>query len=123
VERIQPDIVETEGSKRKRLERDASDNDLVAAKLKEKITLKYDQTPWSQVEQELEKQLGINIYLDQSASDDSLTEDEPVTVNMTAVAEDALRAMLKMKNANYVVMHQVVTVMSLDDRPAENNQR
>jgi hypothetical protein len=123
VERIKPDIVETKESKKKRLERVAADNDLVAAKLKGKITLKYDETRWSEVEVDLEKRLGVNIYLERSAIDDSLTKAQPVTVNVTAAAGDALRTTLKMNNATYVVKNQVVTVISLDDLPPENNDQ
>lgn len=123
VERIKPDIVETKESKKKRLERVAADNDRVAAKLNGKITLKYDQTRWSKIEVDLEKRLGVNIYLERSAIDDSLTKAQPVTVNVTAAADDALRTMLKTQNATYVVKNQVVTVFSLDDLPPENNDQ
>ena len=123
VERIKPDIVETKESKKKRLERVAADNDLVAAKLKGKITLKYDNMRWSKIEIDLEKRLGVNIYLDFSAIDDSLTEDQPITVNVTAAAGDALRTMLKMANASYVVENQVIRIISLDDLPPENNDQ
>ena len=48
---------------------------------------------------------------------------QPITVNVTAAAGDALRTMLKMANASYVVENQVVTVISLDDLPPENNDQ
>lgn len=121
VGRIKPDIAETKEEKKQRLEREASDNDWVAAKLKGKITLDYDQSPWSDIEEDLENRLGVNIYLHPSAIDDSLTKDEPVTVHVTAPAGAALRTMLKMENANYVVKNQVVVVMSLDDLRPEGD--
>ena len=84
--------------------------------LEEPANLAYDETPWSEVEDELERQYKINIVLDQSAKDDSLTEDEPITINLTGIRlKNALRLMLKEKNATFIVRNEVLLIISLDD--------
>ncbi len=89
-------------------------------KLKRPVTLIYDQVPWKEVESELEEQFGINIVLDQSAIDDSLTADEPITFDLRSIPlEHGLIMMLKPKNATFIVDHGVMVVISRDnsDRP------
>lgn len=84
--------------------------------LEEPANLAFDETPWSEVEEELEKQYKINIVLDQSAKDDSLTEDDPITINLTGIRfKNALRLMLKEKNATFIVRNEVLLIISLDD--------
>ncbi len=85
------------------------------------VTLIYDQIPWREIEAELEEQFGINIVLDQSAIDDSLTADEPITVNLRDVPlEHGLIMMLKQKNATFIVDHGVMVVISLDNAADSN---
>ena len=84
--------------------------------LEEPATLQYDETPWSEVEEALERKYRINIVLDQSARDDSLTEDEPITANLQGISlKNALRLMLKEKNATFIVRNEVLLIISLDD--------
>ena len=85
-------------------------------KLKRPVTLMYDQVPWNVVESELEDQFGINIVLDQSAIDDSLTADEPISFNLKNIPlEHGLIMMLKPKNATFIVDHGVMVVISRDN--------
>jgi hypothetical protein len=84
--------------------------------LEEPANLIYEDTPWSEVEEELERQYKINIVLGQSAKDDSMSEDEPMTVNLRGIRlKNALRLMLKEKNATFIVRNEVLLIISLDD--------
>ncbi|MDG1874388.1 MAG: VWA domain-containing protein [Mariniblastus sp.] len=84
--------------------------------LDKESNLNYDETPWTEIEEELERKYGINIVLTSSAKDDILTEDEPVTVNLTGIRlKNALRIMLETKNATFVVQDEVLKIISLDD--------
>ena len=84
--------------------------------LNETADLDYDERPWSEVEQELEVKYGINIVLTSSASDDSLTEDELITENLSGIRfKNALRIMLEKYNATFVVKDEVLKIISLDD--------
>ncbi len=63
----------------------------------------------------LQEAFGINVVLDQTARDDSLTEDEPITFKVTEIPlENALKLMLKNHNAAYVVRDDVLLIISLD---------
>ncbi|MFK7768750.1 MAG: VWA domain-containing protein [Mariniblastus sp.] len=76
----------------------------------------YDETPWVDIEEELEKKYGINIVLDESAADDALPEDEPVTMKLTGIRlKNALRILLKQKNATFVVKDEVLNIISIDE--------
>ncbi len=84
--------------------------------LNETADLNYDERPWSEVEEELEIKYGINIVLTSSASDDSLTEDELITENLSGIRfKNALRIMLEKYNATFVVKDEVLKIISLDD--------
>ncbi len=84
--------------------------------LEEPADFNFDERPWNEVEELLETTYGINIVLTTSASDDSLTEDEPITENLTGIRlKNALRIMLEKKNATYVVKDEVLKIISLDD--------
>lgn len=85
-------------------------------KLKRPVTLMYNEIPWSEVESDLENQFGINIVLDQSALDDTLSDDEPITFDLKNIPlEHGLIMMLKPKNATFIVDHGVMVVISRDD--------
>ena len=94
-----------------------SENDeKILRALEDPANFNYDETPWNEIEEELEKTYGINIVLTSSARDDSLTEDEPITENLTGIRfKNALRIMLKQKNATFVVKDEVLQIISLDD--------
>ena len=84
--------------------------------LDQEANLSYEEESWSDVEEELEQKYGINIILTSSAEDDSLTEDEPITINLTGIRlKNALRIMLETKNATFVVQDEVLKIISLDD--------
>ncbi len=85
-------------------------------KLKQPATLIYDEIPWNEVQSELEKKFDINIVLDQSAIDDSLTSDEPIYSNLKNIPlEQGLIILLRQKNATFVIDHGVMLIISLDD--------
>lgn len=94
-----------------------SENDeKILRALEEPATLDYEDTPWRDIEEELESKYKINIVLDQSAIDDALSQDEPVTVNLRGIRlKSALRLMLKKKNATFIVRDEVLQIISLDD--------
>lgn len=94
-----------------------SENDeKILQALEEPANLEYDETPWNEIEEELEREYRFNIVLDQSAIDDSLSEEEPVTVNLRGIRlKNALRLMLKKYNATYIVRDEVLLIISLDD--------
>ena len=95
-------------------------SDEARQRLKEPITLNYDEAAWSDVEQDLEARLKLNILLHHSAKDDSLDGDEPITISLSDVpGNHALRLLLQPKNATYVVQAGVVQIISLDDAHAD----
>ena len=84
--------------------------------LSEPCTLDYDEAAWSDVEADLEARYQINIVLSQSARDDSLTDDDSITVNLRGIRlGNALRLMLMENNATFVAQDQVLRIISLDD--------
>ncbi len=84
--------------------------------LKQNISLQYDEQPFQEIELELEQRTGLNFILSNSAQDDSLGGDEPVTFNLVDMPlGKALQLMLRTKNATYVIEDGVVVIISLDD--------
>ena len=91
-------------------------NAKTAQALDEPVTLLFDATPWSDIEETLEASLGINIALDQSAQNDSLSANEPITIDLHGIrAKNALTIMLWQKNATFRVKDGTVVIYSLDD--------
>ena len=77
--------------------------------LKQDVTLEYDERPFQEIELELEKRTGLNFILSSSASDDSLSEDEPITFSLHNMPlSKAMQLMLRTKNATYVIEDGVV---------------
>lgn len=87
----------------------------IAQNLKKPTAMSFDETAFIEVMDELRDHNEINIVLDQSAQDDSLTEDELITFHIrdTSLAT-ALRLMLAQKNATYVIDDGVMRIISLD---------
>jgi uncharacterized membrane protein YgcG len=98
-----------------------SENDeRILRALEQPATLDYDEESWSDVEQELEAKYKINIVLTQSARDDSLDVDEPITANLRGIRlKNALRLMLKEKNATFIVRDEVLQIVSIDDAESD----
>ena len=85
-------------------------------RLEEPIELSFDDSPWSEIEAELERQLDCSIVLTRSASDDALSADEPITCDLRNVSgKTAIRNMLERRNATMIVDDGVVKIISLDD--------
>lgn len=93
-----------------------NDNDGVRKRLEEHMNLNYDEIPWGEIQEDLSRSLRFNIILTSSAEDDSLSYDEPLTVNLASVrGKDAIRTMLKKKNATYKIEGGMMKIISLDD--------
>ena len=91
-------------------------NEKIRKALNEPVSFFYDEMPWCEIEAELEERYGFNIQLDQSARDDSLTQNEPLTSDLKGIAlKNALRIALKEKNATFLIRNGVLLIISLDD--------
>lgn len=98
-----------------RLTGSARDEDILDA-LETPTNLEYEETQFSDVKAELEEKFRINIVLDPTAIDDSLTEEELVTVRIRGVRlKNALRLMLRPFNATYIVRDEVLRIISIDN--------
>ena len=102
---------------------DATTRNLKAEKALEQATsFDFDESPWSDIEEYLEETMGINIFLDQSAMDDSLPQDEPLSIVLKDVTlAKALNLLLGTKNATYTIDEGIVVIISRDD--AEDTER
>ena len=95
-------------------------NSQTEAKLKQAVGLDFDDTSFSEVIEELADKTGLNFILTDSASDDALPDDEPITFKITGMPlEKALDLMLAAKNATYVIDSGVVLFISLDEAEDE----
>ncbi len=75
----------------------------------------FDDIPFQEVVGFLQDKHSLTIVLDQSARDDSLTMDEPLSFSIRDVPlKTALRLMLVEKNATYTVQDGVMRIISLD---------
>lgn len=89
---------------------------LAEAALKKPIDLQFEETPWSEIQEELESKTRLNFLLSSSARDDALTEDDPITINLVDIpAAKAINMMLEQKNATFVIDDGVIVIISLDD--------
>lgn len=90
-------------------------NHEIDEKLTKGVDWQFDEVPFKDVRSMLAEQLGANVFLDQTAEDDSLMDDQVVTFKATNLpGRDALHMMLKRYNATYVVQRGVINVISLD---------
>lgn len=87
----------------------------IEKKLEEPASLNYDETEFSEVMSDLVDKLSIDVVLDQTARDDSLSEYEPITFKVTDMPySHALRLLLRNHNATYMVNSGVLRIISLD---------
>ena len=97
-----------------RLSGNATDEKILR-QLDEQVDFEYDETPFIDIMDEIRDKYKINIVLDQSARDDSLTEDDQVSFNVKGVRmKNALRLMLSEKNATFIVRDEVLRIISKD---------
>ena len=90
-------------------------NEQVEKLLRQPISVNYDEVPFNDVMEAFLKDWNLNTILDQSASDDSLTEDELISFRIRNVRlGTALRLMLKEKNATYVIDDGILRIISFD---------
>jgi hypothetical protein len=91
-------------------------HELIQRKLNQPCDMDFDERPWNEVEEEIETTLGCNIILHSSAINDSLSEDEPITCNLTGINyRNGLRLILSKKNATFSVRKGVIIIISKDD--------
>lgn len=95
----------------------ATQRDLQTEKaLKKVVDLDFEETPFSEIMSVLAEMTNLNFILDNSARDDSLTDDEPISFRIRQLPLDkALDLMLVGKNATYRIDEGVVVFISLDD--------
>lgn len=92
-----------------------STDEEIEKKLQQPAAMDYDEVEFVEVMNELRDHNGINVVLDQSAQDDSLTEDELITIHVSNInLSTALHLMLNEKNATYLVSDGVLKIISLD---------
>ena len=93
-----------------------NDNDeKILRALEQTASFDFDETTFEEVMDQLRDDYKINVVLDQSARDDLLTEDEPITFRVRSIRlKNALRLMLKEKNATYIVRDEVLRIISID---------
>ncbi len=85
----------------------------ILKKLNQAVDFEYDETPFIDIMEEIQTEYGINIILDQSASDDALSVDDLVTFKVTGIRmKNALRLMLDNFNATFIVRDEVLLVIS-----------
>ncbi len=94
----------------------SADRDLeTLAKLSNRIDLVYQDTPLSEVMKDLRDQFDINILLDQSARDDALSDDEPITFTCKNIrAHKGIRLMLLNHNGTFVLDEGILRIISMD---------
>ena len=105
---------ESEKAKARRLRIDNFDNYKIAKRIAKKVSVDFDEVPWADVQKLLESKLYHNFSLDQSAMDDALTSEEPIT----AKGDLSLKEILAAKNATYIIQHGVVMIVSVDSKLA-----
>ena len=84
--------------------------------LKKIVSLKFEKTPFSKVEQKLEKLSGLNFFLHHSASDDDLADYDEISFELVDTPLDkALSLLLGTANATYVIDDGIIVLISLDE--------
>ena len=79
------------------------------------ISWDYNETPFGELLDDWREKFKINIILDQSAMDDSLTQDEIITFSAKKISfRQALTLMLKSKNATFCTQNGVLLLISKD---------
>ena len=79
------------------------------------VDFEFDETPFIDVMDELRDKYSINVVLDETARQDSLTEEEEVTIALSGIKmRSALRLMLAEKNSTFVVHDEVLLIISKD---------
>ncbi len=87
----------------------------ILEQLDKPVDLIYDAEPFGDVRDELVKELGINIVIDQNL-DGVLDDETEVSANLSGITlGKGLRTMLKAVDATYVVKDEVLLIISIDD--------
>ena len=90
-------------------------DDRIKNALAKPISFRFEETTFEEIREKLSDDFRINIILDQSAIDDSLSYDEPISFSVEGLPlGSAMRLMLKEKNATYLVRDGVLRIISMD---------
>ena len=90
-------------------------SEFIHQQLRKPCNLDFDEQPFIDVMDQLCDEYKMNVILDETARDDSLTEDELITIHVRNVSlSTALRLMLVSKNATYVIKNGILKIISLD---------
>lgn len=112
---IEPGATKTAKTSMRSSDAVKSTTDHIMKALDAPVDIEYDQTPFIDIMDEFRDRYRINVILDQSALDDSLTEDDQVTINVKGVRmRSALRLMLARMNSTYVIQDEVLLIISMD---------
>ena len=83
--------------------------------LKQEWSPNFDETSFIEVMDQIANDFKFNIILDDSAREDSLTEDTPVTFKLTDIPlKNCIKFMLMKYNATFIVRDDVLRVISID---------
>jgi hypothetical protein len=91
-------------------------NEAIENQLKQTVSLAYEDVEWSEIRRDLITRFKINVVTDRTALDDSLSEEELLSVYLKDIPlEIGLVELLKIKNATIIVKDGVLRVISLDN--------
>ena len=83
--------------------------------LQTKVSFEYEEVPFLDVAEQLRDDFGINVVIDATAQDDSLTEDTIVNCKLKNVRlATALKLLLSSNNATYLVDDGILKIISMD---------
>jgi len=90
-------------------------HDNVRKLISQSVDLVYDAEPFGDIREQIAKDLGINVVIDQNL-EGVLDDDTEVTSNLVDVRlSDALRTLLKKVDATYTIRDGVLLIISIDD--------
>lgn len=93
----------------------AAEDARIAKILSKPVNFEFDETPAIDILDMIRDNYSINVLLDQSARDDSLTEDDLITFKARNIEMGAaLKLMLQQRNATYLIRDGVLQFISKD---------
>lgn len=117
-----PELAQKRKGSKERIQRRSERELEIERKLKTPVLLRYQNTPLSQVAEELSELTGINIYLDpRGFSQEGIGTDSPVTLNLSKeiTLQSALNLILTPLHLSYVIKDDVLKITSEQLRDGE----
>jgi len=117
-----PELAQKRKGSKDRMQRRSERELEIERKLKTPVQLRYQNTPLSQVAEELSELTGINIYLDpRGFSQEGVGTDTPVTLNLSKeiTLQSALNLILTPLHLSYVIKDDVLKITSEQLRDGE----